>query len=123
MWRLDGNGPTVFGTQGNNWATSPDPSSIVSVKYQQMDRLPSQLPGSPYPVWNESVNEYNARGYIFASNANDMSSITYNYAASTIKGRTILGGAPWYFYFGLRKGNTAINRFSTKFIGTTNINE
>jgi hypothetical protein len=122
MWRLN-NGNTIFGNQGNNWATSPDPSSIVAVKYQQMDRLPSQLPGSPYPVWNESVNEYNARGYIFASNANDMASITYNYTAPTIMGHTILGGAPWYFYFGLRKGNTAINRFSTKFIGTTNINE
>ena len=122
MWRLN-SGLTIFGTQTNNWATSPDPSSIVAVKYQHMDRLPTQIPGSPYPVWNASVNEYNARGYLFASNSNDMASITYNYSAPTIQGKTILGGAPWYFYFGLRKGNTAINRFSNKFIGTTGLNE
>jgi hypothetical protein len=122
MWRLN-SGPSIFGNQVNNWATSPDPSSIVSVKYQHMDRLPTQIPGSPYPVWNASVNEYNARGYLFASNSNDMASITYNYTAPTIQGKTILGGAPWYFYFGLRKGNTAINKFSNKFIGTTGINE
>ena len=30
-----------------------------------------------------------------------------------------LGGAPWYFYFGLTKGATAINRFFEKYIGIT----
>jgi hypothetical protein len=28
-----------------------------------------------------------------------------------------LAGAPWYFYFGLKKGATALNKFSTKYIG------
>jgi len=34
-----------------------------------------------------------------------------------------LTGAPWYFYFGLTKGNTALNRFFEKYVGQTNLNE
>jgi hypothetical protein len=34
-----------------------------------------------------------------------------------------LGGAPWYFYFGVTKGETALNRFYTKYIGETVLNE
>lgn len=83
-----------------------------------MDRLVS-----PYPVWNETPNQYNARGYIFANNSNFVTANTYNYTAQSIKGKTILGGAPWYFYFGLKKGNTAINKFATKFIGRTGLND
>jgi hypothetical protein len=29
----------------------------------------------------------------------------------------VLVGAPWHFYFGVRKGATAINRFFTKYLG------
>ena len=122
MWKLN-SANTIFGNQKNNWATSPNSSSIVAVKYQQMDRLPSQIPGSPYPVWNETPNQYNARGYIFANDSNFVTANTYNYTAQSIKGKTILGGAPWYFYFGLKKGNTAINKFATKFIGRTGLND
>jgi hypothetical protein len=122
MWKLN-TADTIFGNQKNNWATSPNSSSIVAVKYQQMDRLPSQIPGSPYPVWNDSPNQYNARGYIFASDSNIVTATTYNYTAQTIMGHTILGGAPWYFYFGLKKGNTAINKFATKYIGRIGLND
>jgi hypothetical protein len=34
-----------------------------------------------------------------------------------------LGGAPWYFYFGLTKGNTALNRFFEKYVGQNTLNE
>jgi hypothetical protein len=29
----------------------------------------------------------------------------------------VLVGAPWHFYFGVKKGATAINRFFTKYLG------
>lgn len=34
-----------------------------------------------------------------------------------------LVGAPWYFYFGVVKGDTALNKFVTKYIGETVLNE
>ena len=34
-----------------------------------------------------------------------------------------LGGAPWYFYFCLTKGNTALKRFFEKYVGQNTLNE
>jgi hypothetical protein len=42
---------------------------------------------------------------------------------ATININPALAGAPWYFYFGLKKGETAINKFYTKYIGETTLNE
>ena len=42
---------------------------------------------------------------------------------ATINPNPALAGAPWYFYFGLKKGETAINKFYTKYIGETTLNE
>ena len=38
-------------------------------------------------------------------------------------GTNAIGGAPWYFYFGLNKGNTAMNRYYNKYIGENILNE
>jgi hypothetical protein len=111
-------GPTIFGNQDNNWATSPNPSSITAIKFQEMDRLSSE-----YPIYNSGINQYNAKGYIYANDNNSFSATTYHTSAVSLTNNPSLGGAPWYFYFGLRKGNTAINRFYHKFIGETNLNE
>jgi hypothetical protein len=54
-------------------------------------------------IWNGSTLEY--RGQYQTTGV-----VTPNPA---------LGGAPWYFYFGLTKGSTAINRFFEKYIGIT----
>jgi hypothetical protein len=40
----------------------------------------------------------------------------YQEKGSLIPSNSIVG-APWYFYFGLRKGSTAMNKFATKYIG------
>jgi hypothetical protein len=59
--------------------------------------------GTSPAIWNGSTLEY--RGQYQTSGV-----VTPNPA---------LGGAPWYFYFGLTKGSTAINRFFEKYIGIT----
>jgi len=43
----------------------------------------------------------------------------YQYLPILTPNPAALGGAPWYFYFGLTKGSTAINRFFEKYIGIT----
>lgn len=109
-------GGTLFGTSLNEWVTSP--SEIFSVKYQEIDRL-----NSPYPKWNEIPNQYNARGYMYGDDSDIFTETDYNYTAQTIRGHKIPGGAPWYFYFGLKKGKTAMNKFITTYMGDTDLNE
>ena len=118
-WKVNP-GVSIFGTQTNEWATNSN--EIESNYYQKLDRLSSHYPigGSINP------NQYNARGYIFASNSTTIypSGTTDGLLISTtMQNTTGLGGAPWYFYFGLYKGKSSINRFYTKYIGETALNE
>lgn len=104
-------GSTIFGTQLNDWDYSQTNGEFYVQKYQDMDRL-----NDPYltKVPSPSTLQIGYRGYL-TSNVNDFNNpITLNPG---------LVGAPWYFYFGLMKGNTALNKFYTKYVGSADINE
>lgn len=123
QWTIQSGGSSIFGTQKNNWAT--DSIDIIGVNYQKMDRLVS-----PYPKYNETPNNYNARGYLYADNSTVFTATSYNDTAITIcpnpatgGGTNALGGAPWYFYFGLKKGNSAMDKFYNKYVGENTLNE
>lgn len=110
-----GNTPFMFGNETNNWAS--DPTDFVQIKYQNMDRL-----SSGYSLYNTLVNNYNATGYLYGNDSNAIATTSYNYSANILPAdKKILVGAPWYFYFGLNKGKTAINKFYTKYIGGNDI--
>lgn len=110
-----GNTPFMFGNETNDWISGP--SDIIKIKYQEMDRL-----SSGYPLYNTIVNNYNATGYLYGNNSNTIATTNYNYSANILPAdKQILVGAPWYFYFGLNRGKTAINKFYTKYIGGNNI--
>jgi len=109
-WKING-GTTLFGSQVNEWATTT--GDIQAIKYQEMDRL-----SSGYPVGVSSY-DYNKRGYLF--NSNGVTNLG-NYVTTPDSNNPGLGGAPWYFYFGLLKGSTAINKFYSKYIGETTLN-
>lgn len=100
----------MWGNSNNNWAT--DITDIVqNIQYQKLDRR-----SSGYPIAGSISDDNNIRGYLYNVNG------TYQFNPPATP-NPALGGAPWYFYFGVTKGKTAINRFYTAYLGETNLNE
>jgi len=103
----------AFGSEGNSWLTNNNGGGIFSRKYQSLDRrdiiTPSYMIPSSYPV-----SDTFARGYIF--NVTGISYNNYNYSLNggTYEKR-ILVGAPNHFYFGVIKGETALDKFKEKY--------
>jgi hypothetical protein len=100
--------PTIFGTEKNNWAT--DYIDIVQGKpYQSLDRTSLSTPNYFRPP-TSSVSDLYARGYIFNVDANG------NYSSSALQTPSrFIVGAPFHFYFGLINGETALDKFKTKY--------
>ncbi len=108
QWRLD-NTNLIFGNQYNDWATAS--SDIVqNVRYQSLDRYASD---TPY-FWsnNSESNDLNARGYIF--NVNGTVGNGQYIATGALKQKFVVG-APFQFYFGTIVGQTALDKFKTKY--------
>jgi hypothetical protein len=106
QWKLTNTNP-IFGSQLNEWATNY--IDIVQDKaYQSLDRTSLTNPNYFRPL-TSSVNDLYARGYIFSVNVDGTYSTT---GASS--GRFIVG-APFHFYFGLIKGESALDKFKTKY--------
>jgi hypothetical protein len=106
QWRLQ-NTTTIFGGQLNTWATSS--SDIVQGKrYQSLDRT-SLVNPSYFRNSNTSLNDQYARGYIFSVDANG------NYSTTGAVSNKFIVGAPFQFYFGIIKGQSALDRFKQKY--------
>ena len=144
QWKIDSNsgqiGRSIFGSQSNDWYTNrlsfPNQnnpnlfySSFFSNRYQSQDRIlrssryyrPSQYAGS--------TSQY-FKGYIFSVNFLNPS-VQPDYDPFNI-GNTDPNnpepniyqvGAPYHFYFGLKKGKTAFDRFIKKWLDFNNIVE
>jgi hypothetical protein len=105
--------PSIFGSQLNNWVTNQSSnissSGIFGYNYQSLDRrnigTPSYFVGS-----NSQVSDIYERGYIF--NVNPDGSYSYNNGNYPSK---FLVSAPNHFYFGIIKGETALDKFKTKY--------
>jgi hypothetical protein len=101
----------VFGTEKNNWLTNT--SDIFSRNYQSLDRrdiiTPSYLIPSSYPI-----SDTFARGYIFNVTGTSYNDFNYSLNGGNFE-RKILVGAPNHFYFGVIKGETALDKFKTKY--------
>ena len=100
----------VFGDQGNNWATNIN--DIFSRRYQSLDRrsiiTPSYMIPAIYPISDQF-----ARGYLFNGTATNV--VDFSYVANApnwdVPTQKYLVGAPNHFYFGLIKGETALDKF------------
>ena len=103
----------IFGSQFNNWVTNQSSnissSGIFGYNYQSLDRrnigTPSYFVGS-----NSQVSDIYQRGYIF--NVNPDGSYSYDNGNYPSK---FLVSAPNHFYFGIIKGETALDKFKTKY--------
>jgi hypothetical protein len=112
QWKLSNNNSSIFGNQFNNWATGSE--DIVQNKgYQTQDRI---NPVSPTYFYSRNINlntvsgETSARGYIFSLDASGNYSSQLDGSDSKF---TV--GAPFHFYFGLIKGESALDKFKTKY--------
>jgi hypothetical protein len=107
-WTVKNNG-VIFGDEDNDWSYKNTTSSIYTVNYQSIDRLtnPHTFPSSIQTPTSEKP------GFIYNSKLTG-TNITYN---SQGKYRDkLLVGAPYHFYFGLRSGKSAMNKYIDKFI-------
>jgi len=115
----------IFGIQSNNWEFEYNGSEIFSHKYQSLDRV---NPNSRYfRTRNTNETQY-FKGYIYAvKNVNlpvphiELSASSSDWDKSSISPQLVTTGAPFHFYFGLRRGASAYDRFRTKWINTSNV--
>jgi len=118
---------TIFGSERNDWDTSQSASNlsegIFSERYQSLNRRNPDVPGNPSyfmtsNVISSSVSDIYKRGYIFAVNSNGGYAYSLNPSLSNYAGGTtpkFLVGAPNHFYFGIIQGETALDKFKTKY--------
>jgi hypothetical protein len=113
QWGLQ-NTDTIFGNQYNNWATS-ESDIVQGKKYQSLDR--TEMPGVTPSYFISSnlstspdTDDLNKRGYIFSFNP-----ATGKYSPTGAKSSKFIVGAPFQFYFGIIKGESALDKFKTKY--------
>ena len=104
--------PSIFGSEINNWATNQ--SNIFSQKYQSLSRRNADSTSNPsyFMSSNASGQDIYQRGYLFSINSNGSYSTT---AGNLNDGNAFLVGAPNHFYFGTIKGESALDKFKTKY--------
>ena len=104
--------PSIFGSEINNWATNQ--SNIFSQKYQSLSRRNADSTSNPsyFMSSNASGQDIYQRGYLFSINSNGSYSTT---AGNLNGGNAFLVGAPNHFYFGVIKGESALDKFKTKY--------
>jgi hypothetical protein len=118
----------IFGKQENNWDFTINGSTIFSRRYQSLDRLD---PNSRYFRSVGSNQTQYQKGYIYAVTTNidpitqvssvDLTALSTNWGQNSDNKQLVTAGAPFYFYFGLRQGASAFDRFRTKWINTNTV--
>lgn len=107
QWRYEDNKDNnLFGSDKNNWSTGElnNPNTTFGkIKYQNMD-----FDNSPYFKFSDDEN----LGYIYNENSNTQ----LPPKMSRINGPQFNVGMPYHFYFGLKRGKSALNRFYSKYI-------
>ena len=114
QWELKQQGvQNIFGSQYNNWKTNQDSninvSGIFGFNYQSLDRRNIDPP--TYFVGSNNTSDIYQRGYIFNVNSNGK----YSYNMAGVPSTKFLVSAPFHFYFGIKKGNSALDKFKTKY--------
>jgi hypothetical protein len=119
-WNINDTSNSIFGNnQKNDWETNL--GQFFSYKYQDLDRLVYPIAGGNIPEQymmssNATSMDY-FKGYIYAVDSNGNISPAYSKLTPPKNGNnSFLVGAPLHFYFGLKQGKTAFNRFSDKWI-------
>jgi hypothetical protein len=114
-WDLNG-GTTIFGSEQNNWKISEGNNGIFSEKYQSLSRRTVNAPPSNPSYFMGSsaqgLGDIYQRGYLFNVDNNGQYSVTP--IPPSVTGGFLIG-APNHFYFGIIQGETALDKFKTKY--------
>lgn len=117
QWVIKPGGPdSIFGSQSNDWYTNTVGTDFFTHKYQTLDRIEQNSRYFRTNTGGSNINDY--KGYIYS--VDTLGNYNPNFASqdyNTIFQRTITVGAPYHFYFGLKKGKTSFDRFAIKWIG------
>ena len=109
---------SIFGRQFNNWNLAYT-GSVFSHKYQSLDRLEQ---GSRYMRSDNISQTQYQKGYIYVVNTGGTITADPQYwDPNNPAPKLITVGAPFHFYFGLRRGASSFDRFRTKWINTSNV--
>ena len=113
QWKMASGSSTIFGNQNNNWAT--DTADIIQNNYQSLDRVATNT--KYYLNGTSTANDLTARAYIYSVDGNVTSYPTVGgrYTSTPQTSSKFLVGAPFQFYFGVVKGESALDRFKTKY--------
>ena len=112
QWGLNG-GNTIFGTEKNNWVTTNSIGGIFSQNYQSLSRRTINTPSNPSYFMDsnaQGLGDIYKRGYLFGIDASGKYSNTFSNEE-----KKFLVGAPNHFYFGIIQGETALDKFKTKY--------
>jgi hypothetical protein len=114
---------SIFGYQSNNTVTDDTAGAFPTGRYQQFDRASA---ASEYFAPNGNlIRNYLSYPINFTSSLDALGNTIYtpipNLPTTTVKPITL--GTPYYFYFGLRVGSSAMDKFITKYVDTTIIND
>ena len=111
QWGLEGATGGIFGSEKNNWRTDIG-NGITSYPYQAVSRRFTATPAYFNSGYN-NVGDIYQRGYIFAIDQNQNYAV-YQGQAGTFS-TMFMVGAPYQFYFGVIKGESALDKFKTKY--------
>ena len=101
QWKVNVNN-TWFGDQENTWATNTN--DLITVKYQDEN----------FTGTTDYMKTAAGTGYGYLYNENPPGTEIPNVAVN--QDNKFRVGSPFHFYFGLRRGRSAMNRFITKFV-------
>jgi hypothetical protein len=113
-WKLN-SGDYVFGDQYNDWLTTPPNNSVFySIGYQNIDRLNNDTYYQS-PITNPTGQR---PGYIYSSDVvkdslGNITGFTYSAFQKNNTTKEFIVGAPYHFYFGIKYGKTALDKFIT----------
>jgi len=119
--KVNGDGDSIFGSQLNDWYSNEiDSNGFFSYEYQSLDRL---YQNSRYFRTNNVSKTNYYKGYIYSVDGSGnlsggVSGWDYN---TNPNPRAVTVGSPFHFYFGLKKGKSAFDRFASKWINFNNV--
>jgi len=113
QWALASNATTIFGNENNTWATNT--ADIIQDNYQSLDRTGTNT--KYFLNGTSTANELTARGYIYSvdGDVTNYPTVGGKYLSTGQRKNKFLVGAPYQFYFGVVKGESALDRFKTKY--------
>ena len=116
------NDKSIFGAQINDWATNfYDGQKFFSYKIQDLDRWSIN---SRYFRTNSLKTSKYFKGYIYSvDNAGEPTHLVSTWDRNNPDIDSVLTGAPYHFYFGLKKGRSAFDRFAKKWLDFEKISD